>query len=301
MPPLHKTLAAPYITHVDHSGVEKYEKNLLILYNRIPKTGSTSFMSVMYELHLKNKISLAYVNVSSQSHRFTFLDQYKFVKNVSFWNERKPAMYHGHFPFLDFTKFSLPQPMYINIIRKPLDRFVSHYYFLRYGDTFRPKKIRTHQGDTTTFDECVIEKGSSCDPKKLWLQIPYFCGSDPECWDPGNKKALQKAKANVANHYFLVGITEELDKFIELLEKSVPRFFRSTLKTYLQQDGGVRIRKTKVKKPLQRSTVEYFRKSKIWQMENEFYNFVVKRFRYIYKSHQTSKGLMQVSYVKVKP
>lgn len=282
------------------SGLERYENNLLILYNRIPKTGSTSFMSVLYDLHVQNRINLAFVNVSSQSHRFTFLDQYKFAKNISFWNARKPAIYHGHFPFLDFTQFNLPQPMYINIIRKPLDRLVSHYYFLRYGDTFRPKKIRVHQGDKRTFDECVQQKGSACDSKKLWIQIPYFCGSDADCWKPGNKRALQKAKANVMNHYFLVGVTEEIEKFVELMERSVPRFFRSTLALFTK-DGGVLIRKTKTKKPLKESTIKYFENTKVWQMENEFYNFVQNRFQNVYKIYLASKGRMQVSYVKVKP
>ncbi len=32
-------------------------------------------------------------------------------------------------------------------------------------------------GDTVSFDECVEERMPDCDPRKLWLQIPWFCGS----------------------------------------------------------------------------------------------------------------------------
>ena len=269
----------------------------MILYNRIPKTASTSLMSVMYGLHVENSFNLAYVNVSSTSHRFTWLDQYKFARNISHWNVRKPALFHGHFPFLDFTRFQLPQPIFINVVRDPLERFVSHYYFIRYGDTYLPNKIRKYQGDTKSFDDCVRDRGSGCDPKRLWIQIPYFCGSDPFCWDVGSKKALQKAKSNVVDRYFLVGVTEQIDRFVELMEKSIPRIFASATERFTK-DGGVRIRKTKIKKPLEGSTLEYFRESKIWQMEQEFYNFVKRRFDYVYKN---AKGRYQVSYIKLKP
>lgn len=57
----------------------------------------------------------------------------------------------------------------------------------------------------------------------MWLQIPFFCGHSAECWKPGSQWALEQAKFNLVNNYFLVGVTEEMEDFIYLLELSLPR------------------------------------------------------------------------------
>lgn len=70
------------------------------------------------------------------------------MRNISTWNTERPAFFHGHLAYLDFSRFSVSHPpIYINLIRRPLDRLVSYYYFLRFGDDFRPHLVRRKQGD----------------------------------------------------------------------------------------------------------------------------------------------------------
>ena len=48
------------------------------------------------------------------------------------------------------------------------------------------------------------------------MQIPFFCGTAAQCWEPGSEWALATAKRNLVNNYMVVGVTEQFDTFIEV-------------------------------------------------------------------------------------
>jgi heparan sulfate 2-O-sulfotransferase HS2ST1 len=47
------------------------------------------------------------------------------------------------------------------------------------------------------------------------------------------------------NKYFLVGVTEEVESFIELLEATLPSFFRGATKMFNESESAQRIRDEK--------------------------------------------------------
>ncbi|XP_055387353.1 heparin sulfate O-sulfotransferase isoform X2 [Condylostylus longicornis] len=264
----------------DVTNIIDSNEDLVVLYNRVPKTGSTSFVNIAYDLCKKNKFHVLHINVTANMHVLSLPNQIKFVKNVTSWKAMKPAFYHGHMAYLDFSKFqTITKPIYLNLIRKPLDRLVSYYYFLRYGDNYRPNLVRKKAGNKITFDECVKLKQPDCDPKNMWLQIPFFCGHASECWEPGSEWALNQAKHNLVNEYFLVGVTEEMESFIDLLEKSLPRIFKGFTEHYLNSNKS-HLRQTTSKIEPTQETVEKIMGSKIWKMENELYEFALEQFEF---------------------
>jgi len=172
------------------------------------------------------------------------------------------------------TKF-----VYINIVRQPLERLISYYYFLRYGDDYRKNKIRSRMGDKHTFDECVANGLPDCEPKKLWQQVPWFCGHHKKCWsDPGNRWALEQAKSNLVNKYFLVGLTEELETFVDLMELSMPRFFKGAGVLFRSAENNKHIRKTIHKDPVSQQTINVLKETRVWKAEMEFYEFAKAHF-----------------------
>lgn len=85
--------------------VERTGDDTVIIYNRVPKTGSTSFVGVAYDLCKKNNFKVLHINITANRHIMSLNNQYKFAQNVTKWHEIKPALYHGHMAFLNFERY----------------------------------------------------------------------------------------------------------------------------------------------------------------------------------------------------
>ncbi|CAJ0564270.1 unnamed protein product, partial [Mesorhabditis spiculigera] len=191
----------------------------IVIYNRVPKTGSTTFTNaVAYDMGKINGFTTIHLNMTKNRPVMSLPDQESFIRNLTTWDEMLPIFIHGHVAYVDFERFGYAPPIYINLLREPLERLLSHYYFLRYGDNYRLGLKRSRAGNNETFDQCIRRSGKDCDVKQLWLQITYFCGHHPFCSEVGNKLALETAKRHLVEKYLLVGTTDRIRDFIGLLD-----------------------------------------------------------------------------------
>ena len=288
---------------------QRADKGLdVLIYNRIPKTGSTTFVKNFHKLGQKNGISVVPITNKSSFNKYTLTlkDQMMLSRNMTRWHKAMPALYHGHFAYFNLKigdQDGTTRIKWINVIRRPIDRLVSFYYFLRYGDNLYPNKIRSRMGDKTTFDHCVRNQLKDCDPVRLWFQVPWFCGHFRRCWSPpGNSWALQQAKNNLVNNYFLVGVTEELDTFLNVLEFALPGFFRGAA-DLMKEEEQLHLRKTVHKDEPSDETLKKLKATDVWKAENEFYEFALSHFKAIaeeYKKSVNSFNKEYVSFDKVK-
>ncbi|EGT59463.1 CBN-HST-2 protein [Caenorhabditis brenneri] len=285
--------------------------NSIVIYNRIPKTGSTTFTNaIAYDLYKENGFNVLHVNMTKNRQVMSLPDQYTFINNVTTWTDRLPAFYHGHVAFIDFQRFGVANPIYINIIREPLERLLSHYYFLRYGDNYRVGLKRSRAGNNETFDECYTRSGKDCDMKQMWIQIPYFCGHYHFCGEVGNPEALRMAKQNAMEKYLLVGTTSRMRDMIALLEVTVPNFFKGALQHFDSLDANrAHLRYTKKKIPPNDQTLSMIRRDEVYKMEREFYDFIRDLFDAIFKkatggsskAEDLVKMPLQYHFEKIKP
>ncbi|KAK2884127.1 hypothetical protein Q8A67_017764 [Cirrhinus molitorella] len=264
-----------------------------VIYNRVGKCGSRTVVLLLRILAEKHQFNLVSSDIHNKT-RLTKHEQVDLMRNIS--TIPQPFLYTRHVHFLNFTRFRIEQPVYINIIRDPINRFLSNYFFRRFGDWRGEQNhlIRTPQmkDDERYLDinVCIMENYPECSNPRLFYIVPYFCGQHPQCREPG-VWAVERAKQNVIENFLLVGILEELEDVLLLLERLLPHYFSDVLTIYKSpafwKMGNLTGTVKKHMPTIEALQVLYQR----MKYEYDFYNFIRDQF------HLTKKkiGLKSVS------
>ena len=96
-------------------------------------------------------------------------------------------------------------PTWVNMVRDPIERFVSSFSYQRRMQRFKTPKRRILKPPKEWFEKnissCVLFGDPECqyNPESAYPKqqiLTYFCGSSPECQRIGSKIALQKGSLN---------------------------------------------------------------------------------------------------------
>lgn len=155
----------------------------------------------------------------SKNHEAIKSDIQYAIKHRRPWQYPRLA-YVAHFYYLTISNLSYT---YINMVRNPLDRYISHYYYQRFGDRPADKlqEMKKSGQFNETLQQCFQQQHQGC---QLNVMTQFFCGYQDYC-AKGNQRALNQAKQNILANYAVIGLLEEWELSSQLFRKILPEFF----------------------------------------------------------------------------
>ena len=287
---------------VDEKSANVDMSNVLV-YNRIPKSGSTMMLGLLYSLAQ----SLGYLVLRGRYHSYRYWVNNDRVGLGYFLEQaasRSRSVYVQHQYYVNFTENRQHQPVYINIMRDPVEHLISSYYYKR-------TVILQHRGPldmtqeevevmTQPLEQCVVERRIECvyygytvhtnkteqlqfrqnwSPSYLYPSdvLLYFCGHHPECSKLGSKTALQIAKHNVEHNFAVVGLLEHLNETMAVLEHKLPQFFSGASELYREQSQkSSTVNKNTIKSNSISDDIRKVLKQRL-SSEYELYNYVKQK------------------------
>lgn len=102
----------------------------VLFFNRVPKVGSQTLMELIRKLTAMNDFIFHRDAVRRmETIRLNDHHQHEMAEMIS--ELSSPSVYVKHVCYTNFTKFGLPTPIYINLVRDPIERVISWYYYIR--------------------------------------------------------------------------------------------------------------------------------------------------------------------------
>lgn len=176
-----------------------------LLFLHIPKAGGTTFHAVLENLHPNKN------GICSITPRFSIQD---FI-NLPKAKREEIDLLKGHFEFGMHQYFEGGDFQYITLFRKPVERVISHYYYvLRTPQHYLYHKVA--KTNMSLLDYATSDLTTELDNGQLRL----LTGSE----DPAitcTPELLEKAKENLRKYFVSFGIVEEFDKSLILFKNKM--------------------------------------------------------------------------------
>ncbi|CAH1784531.1 unnamed protein product [Owenia fusiformis] len=204
--------------------------NSILYYTRHPKCGSTTVMSYIATLARQNDFSVIRIDNNKQiggpadknscyvkANECTSFKQYHQIEK-KVHKVQRPAVIMRHYGYFDFRHMNLKQPLMIDILRDPVERAISYYYYrqqvFRHEDITSMVSIDTCMKATSyNVYDCHLVSSVASTPYVTWFSPPQLL---PD---------LNRALNIIDKEYEFIGVLEQLDKSLRILEHLMPRYF----------------------------------------------------------------------------
>mmetsp|Transcript_22624 Transcript_22624/g.33577 ORF Transcript_22624/g.33577 Transcript_22624/m.33577 type:complete len:350 (-) Transcript_22624:520-1569(-) len=225
---------------------------LFVIYNRLGKCGSSSTSKMLSKLGKRNNFQLEDSNQYGVQLADRLTDP-ALVRALYASATDRPALYVNHVWYFgdiyDIAPQS-PRPVYIQMVREPISRVISQFYFLtapRRDATYRTKmkQLQTEAGffiEKGDLDDCILNATNPERCERTNEMTSYFCGYVRECANPASPEALKMATANLENYAF-VGILEDFQTTVAMFEKLLPRYFEGASSIVVPHENEARSNK----------------------------------------------------------
>ncbi|XP_042887556.1 heparan sulfate 2-O-sulfotransferase pipe-like [Penaeus japonicus] len=269
----------------------------MLFFNRVPKSGSEMLVLLLQWLQGQN--TFRHIRLRNSVRRYLShgeqLDLAAEIGEKIFESAEPRLSFDRHVYFTNFSTLGLKMPVYLNLIRDPVEKAASRFYYSRV--TPRPGAV-TPAGyhlpappRFSTLEECVAAHDPECvfiSGQKYDLSIPYFCGHEEYCRELNNKAALNTAKRHVEHWYPVVGILEDINSTLAVLQDRLPSFFDGVLELYYNQLLAPHHNRNRHRPRVSEEVEQIFRKN--LTTEYEFYDFIRQRLSLQYQTIKLPEG-----------
>ena len=206
-----------------------FRNQRLIIYNKAAKCGSTTVENMMYRMA---KRSEQYLQVwTKKLENMTSRDEKPIAASFSKGtaSSQLPVVVVQQLPFVDFAKYGYPSPAYIQVIREPVARAIS-WYFHRMRNIDNDHPLPAHERNAT-LDDCLLSNQCPATSRTLNISLlHYFSGIEGLNENPDD--SLKLAKLNIKKHFSLIGLTEMMPDFFQVLQYMHPDYFIGIVDLY---------------------------------------------------------------------
>ena len=208
----------------------------LVVYNRVPKCGSTTLLFILHRLAVLNNFD-TFHSIIFDEQLLSKSSQIDLLMDLqSQLPEDACLVYDRHLYFINFENLGFEQPTYINLVRHPVEREISNFHYLRSEKHMKTllatgRELPSPAYRDLTIEQAVLEKALSDynvtdgDLSTRDGLIPYFCGQRKLCLRHNYQPALQLAKSNIESHFSVVGVLEDLATTLQVFQFYLPRIF----------------------------------------------------------------------------